>query len=83
MYLNFKEIISMVVKCLIYFIIIVLLFILEIFNYRAGISFCDVMKMPYDFAITPISSNMTANISIIMFVIEIIILFYIIKIIKK
>ena len=41
------------------------------------------MKIPKDFSLTMISPEMAINVTIVMFVIEMIILFYVIKIIRK
>lgn len=83
MYFNIEDICLNIFKCLIWAIFILFIFYVNIFNYEVGISFCEIMNIPKDFSLTMISPGMALNVTIVMFVIEMIILFYIIKNIRK
>ena len=83
MYLSFKDICLCVLKALILTLIFVALIGLIMFDYKIGINYCDLMNIPTDLALSVMSLGMAINITIIMFVIEIIVLYFIIKKLKR
>ena len=83
MYLSFKDICLCVLKALILTLIFVALIGLIMFDYKIGIYYCDLMNIPRDLALSVMSLGMAINITIIMFVIEIIVLYFIIKKLKR
>lgn len=79
MYLDFKDVCIIVLKSIAWTIIICLFFGLCIFNYNLGVLFCNYMNIPKDLALTIMSPGMAVEVSILLFAIESIILFFIIK----
>ena len=53
------------------------------FNYSVGVSYCELLNIPKDFALTIISPGMAIEVAIIMFVIEMVIFFLMIKKLKR
>lgn len=83
MYLNFEDICMSIFKCLIWTIFIFLIFHINVFNYNIGVSFCGIMEIPKDFTLTMVSPGMAINVTIIMFVMEMIVFFFIVKKLRK
>lgn len=59
------------------------LILLMSFNYSVGISYCELLNIPKNFALTIISPGMAIEVAIIMFVIEMVIFFLLIKKLKR
>ena len=83
MYLDFKDVCLIFIKTLILTLIVVWLLFLILFDYNIGIRYCEILNIPKDFALTMVSPGMAIEVSIIMFVVEMIGLYFIIKILKK
>lgn len=79
----FEDMCLIILKSLVWTIFIAFLFAINIFNYDVGVGFCEMMNIPKDFTLTMISPGMAINITITLFVIEMICLFHIIKILKR
>lgn len=83
MYLDFKDVCLIFIKTLIITLIVVGLLFLIRFDYNIGIRYCEILNIPKDFALTMASPGMAIEVAIIMFVVEMIGLYFIIKILKK
>lgn len=83
MYLDFKDVCLIFIKTLILTLIVVGLSFLIRFDYNIGIRYCEILNIPKDFALTMVSPGMAIEVAIIMFVVEMIGLYFIIKILKK
>lgn len=83
MYLSFKDICLICLKSFILALIFSGLVFLMSFNYNVGISYCELLNIPKDFALTIISPGMAIEVAIIMFVIEMVIFFLLIKKLKR
>jgi len=83
MYLDFKDVCLIFIKTLILTLIVVGLLFLIRFDYNIGIRYCEILNIPKDFALTMVSPGMAIEVAIIMFVVEMIGLYFIIKILKK
>ena len=83
MYLDFKDVCLIFIKTLIITLIVVGLLFLIRFDYNIGIRYFDILNIPKDFALTMVSPGMAIEVAIIMFVVEMIGLYFIIKILKK
>lgn len=83
MYLDFKDVCLIFIKTLILTLIVIGLLFLIRFDYNIGIRYCEILNIPKDFALTMVSPGMAIEVAIIMFVVEMIGLYFIIKILKK
>lgn len=83
MYLDFKDVCLIFIKTLILTLIVVGLLFLIRFDYNIGIRYSEILNIPKDFALTMVSPGMAIEVAIIMFVVEMIGLYFIIKILKK
>lgn len=83
MYLDFKDVCLIFIKTLIITLIVVGLLFLIRFDCNIGIRYCEILNIPKDFALTMVSLGMAIEVAIIMFVVEMIGLYFIIKILKK
>lgn len=83
MYLNFKDVCLIFIKTFIITLIVVGLLLLIRFDYNIGIKYCEILNIPKDFALTMVSPGMAIEVAIIMFVVEMIGLYFIIKNLKK
>lgn len=83
MFLEFKDVCLIFIKTFIITLIVVGLLFLIRFNYNIGIRYCEILNIPKDFALTMVSPGMAIEVSIIMFAIEMIFLFHIVKNLKK
>ncbi len=83
MYLSFKDICLICLKSFILTLIFLGLIFLMSFNYSVGVSYCELLNIPKDFALTIISPGMAIEVAIIMFVIEMVIFFLMIKKLKR
>lgn len=83
MYLSFKDICLICLKTFILTLIFSGLVFLMQFNYNIGISYCELLNIPKDFALTVISSGMAIEVAIIMLVIEMVIFFLLFKELKR
>ena len=83
MYLDFKDVCLIFIKTLILTLIVVGLLFLIRFDYNIGLRYCEILNIPKDFALTMVSPGMAIEVAIIMFVVEMIGLYFIIKILKK
>lgn len=83
MYLNFKDICLILLKSLILTLFFLGLFLLVKFDYNVGISYCELLNIPKDFALTIISPGMAIEVATIMFVIEMVVFFLAIKKLKR
>lgn len=83
MHLDFKDVCLIFIKTFIITLIIVGLLLLIHFDYNIGIKYCEILNIPKDFALTMVSPGMAIEVSIIMFVVEMIGLYFIIKNFKK
>lgn len=83
MYLDFKDVCLIFIKTLIITLIVVGLLFLIRFDYNIGIRYCEILNIPKDFALTMVSPGMAIELAIIMFVVEMIGLYFIIKILKN
>lgn len=83
MYLDFKDVCLIFIKTFIITLIVVGLLFLIRFDYNIGIRYCEILNIPKDFALTMVSPGMAIEVAIIMFVVEMIGLYFIIKILKK
>lgn len=83
MYLDFKDVCLIFIKTLIITLIVVGLLFLIRFDYNIGIRYCEILNIPKDFALTMVSPGMAIEVAIIMFVVEMIGLYFIIKILKN
>ena len=83
MYLSFRDICLVCLKAFLLTLIFLGLFFLIRFNYNVGISYCQFLNIPKDFALTIVSPGMAIEVAIIMLVIEMVILFLLIKKLKR
>lgn len=83
MYLDFKDVCLFFIKIFIITLIVVGLLFLIRFDYNIGIRYCEILNIPKDFALTMVSPGMAIELAIIMFVVEMIGLYFIIKILKN
>lgn len=83
MYLDFEDGLLIIVKALILSAIVGLLIALGIFDYNLGVSFCNLMNIPKGFAPSVMSPGMAIDFTVVMFVIEMIGLFFIVNNLKK
>lgn len=83
MYLSFRDICLICLKVFLLTLIFLGLFFLILFNYNVGISYCEFLNIPKDFALTIVSPGMAIEVAIIMLVIEMVILFLLIKKLKR
>ena len=83
MYLDFKDVCLIFIKTFIITLIVVGLLFLIRFDYNIGIRYCEILNIPKDFALTMVSPGMAIEVAIIMFVVEMIGLYFIIKILKN
>ncbi|MBQ7140893.1 MAG: hypothetical protein IJO32_05260 [Bacilli bacterium] len=83
MYLDFKDVCLIFIKTLIITLIVVGLLFLIRFDYNIGIRYCEILNIPKDFALTMVSPGMAIEVAIIMFVVEMIGLYFIIKMLKN
>lgn len=83
MYLSFKDICLICLKTFILTLIFSGLVFLMQFNYNIGISYCELLNIPKDFALTVISPGMAIEVAIIMLVIEMVIFFLLFKELKR
>lgn len=82
-YLDFKDVCLFFIKIFIITLIVVGLLFLIRFDYNIGIRYCEILNIPKDFALTMVSPGMAIELAIIMFVVEMIGLYFIIKILKN
>lgn len=83
MYLSFKDICLICLKAFILTLIFSGLVFLMQFNYNIGISYCELLNIPKDFALTVISPGMAIEVAIIMLVIEMVVFFLLFKELKR
>lgn len=83
MYLSFRDICLIFLKSFLLTLLFLGLFFLIRFNYNIGISYCKLLNIPKDFALTMVSPGMAIEVSSIMLVIEMIIFFLLIKKFKR
>lgn len=83
MYLDFEDLLLIIVKTLILSAIVGLLIALAIFDYNLGVSFCNLINIPKDFEPSVMSPGMAIDFTVVMFVIEMIGLFFIVNNLKK
>ena len=83
MYLSFKDICLVCLKAFILTLIFSGLVFLMQFNYNIGISYCELLNIPKDFALTVISPGMAIEVAIIMLVIEMVVFFLLFKELKR
>lgn len=82
-YLSFKDLLLILIKSFILSIIIVGLSYLCVFDYKIGVAYCNILNIPKDLAFTIVSPGMAVEICIILFVVEIIALFFIVKTLRR
>ena len=83
MHLSFKDICLVCLKAFILTLIFSGLVFLMQFNYNIGISYCELLNIPKDFALTVISPGMAIEVAIIMLVIEMVVFFLLFKELKR
>ncbi len=83
MYLSFKDFLLALLKSFILTILLLSFSGLCMLDYQLGIGYCNAMNIPRDFAISIMSPGMAIEISIVLFVIEIIALYLIVKNLKR
>lgn len=83
MYLDFEDVILIIVKSLIISAIVGLLIALGIFDYNLGVIFCNFMNIPKDFAPSLMSPGMAIDFTVVLYVAEMIGLYLIVKNLKK
>lgn len=83
MYLSFKDICFIILKSLTLSLMFVGMFSLFCFNYSLGVNYCEQMDIPKDLALTVFSPGIAIEIAIVMFVAEMIGLYFLIKNLKK
>ena len=83
MYLSFKDICLVCLKAFVLTLIFSGLVFLMQFNYNIGISYCELLNIPKDFALTVISPGMAIEVAIIMLVIEMVVFFLLFKELKR
>ncbi len=82
MYLDFKDICLIIFKSLVWTIVICLFLGLCIFNYNLGVAFCNYMNIPKDLALTIMSPGIAIEVCIILFIFELVGLYFIIKFLR-
>lgn len=83
MYLSFKDICLICLKAFILTLIFSRLVFLMQLNYNIGISYCELLNIPKDFALTVISPGMAVEVALIMLVIEMVVFFLLFKELKR
>lgn len=83
MYFDVEDICLNFLRCLSWTVFIGFTFYINVFNYNIGVNFCEIMKIPKDFTLTMVSPGMAINVTIIMFVMEMIVVFFIVKKLRK
>lgn len=81
--LDFKNMLLMILKIIILAIIIFGIIFLCIFDYHLGVKYCSFMNIPTDFAISVVSPGMAVEVCIVLFVFEIIGLYFLVKLLRK
>lgn len=83
MFLDFKKVFLIFIKTFILTLIIGGLLFLIRFDYSIGIMYCKLLNVPKDFTLTMVSPGIAIDVTIIMFVVEMIGLHFIIRNLKK
>lgn len=83
MYISLKDFTIAILKALIWTFIIVILSKLLFINYNIGVAYCNFMNIPKDLTLTIMSIGMANEICLLLFVVELIILYLIVKNLKK
>lgn len=83
MYISFKDLLFCFLKALILTIIVAGLGLLGYYDYHLGISYCNLMNIPKDLALSVVSPGMAIEFGIVLFVFEIIGLYFIIKLLRR
>lgn len=83
MYLNFKDLLLIILKSLILTLIVIGLMLLGVLDYHLGIGYCSIMNIPQDFAITVFSPGMAIEVCIILYVVELVGFYFIIKLFRR
>lgn len=83
MYLSFKDLFLGILKALILTSIIVGLVYLGAFDYHLGISYCNIMNIPKDLALSINSPGMATEVGIVLFVLQMIGLYFATKLFKR
>lgn len=83
MYLSFKDVMLIILKSIIITAIIFGLGALGALDYHLGISYCNLMNIPKDLALTMVSPGMAIEVGIVLFVFEFVALCLLVKQLKK
>lgn len=79
----FKDFLLILLKAILNTAIIVGLGFLGYYDYHLGIGYCNLMNIPKDFALSVVSPGMAIEVGIVLFVFELIGLYFIIKLLRR
>lgn len=83
MYMSLKDLFLCILKSLLLISILGGLYLLGMFDYKLGIGYCNLMNIPKDLALTVVSPGMAIEVCIVLFVFELIGLYFIIKLLRR
>lgn len=81
--MEFKNIMLIILKSILNTAIIMGLGLIFYYDYHIGIGYCNFMNIPKDFAISIVSPGMAIEVCIVLFVFEIIFLYFIVKLLRR
>lgn len=82
MYIKKEELIFIMLKSFVVTIFIMSLSLLNILNYKIGLNLFSWLDIPIDLSLTIMSPGLIIDFIVVLFVIELIVIFYLLKYIK-
>lgn len=83
MYMSLKDFFLCILKSLLLTSILGGLYLLGMFDYKLGIGYCNLMNIPKDLALTIVSPGMAIEVCILLFVFELIGLYFVVKFLRR
>lgn len=83
MYISLKDLLLCILKSLLLTSFLCFLYFLGMLDYKLGIEYCNLMNMPKDLALSVVSPGIAIDVCIVLFVFEMIGLYFIIKLLRK
>ena len=81
--MSLKDALFILLKSIFNITILIGLVFLGYYDYHLGISYCNFMNIPKDLAISVVSPGMAIEVGIVLFVFEIIGLYFIVKLLRR
>lgn len=79
MYIKKEELIFIMLKSFIVTVFIMSLPLLNILNYKIGMNLCIWLDIPIDLSLTIMSPGLIIDFTVVLFVIELIVIFYLLR----